>query len=220
MRAIYSVVIMVRGQSAKKPVKGRASSRMSAQQAVPNVYQKMLADATSSSPSQIGEEGRAPKRRRVGGRIITQGDREIPPLDSGINNETAENSELDEPFEDVRPAQQEIVETESEDSADSDVDWEEVQLKDHGSEDGTPGPGQSDGEGLNLVLNDHEKSAKTAMTERPKRKPLTVEDKKLRLEIHKMHVCCLLAHVFLRNHWCNDEKVYVSYHVHPPSSHF
>ena len=209
---------MVRRRSVKKPVNGRATGKTSAQKVVPAVYQEMLADATSSTPSRVGEEGRALKRRRVGGQIITQGDKKASPVQSDVNDGTAENSDFDELFEDVKPTQQQTVKTDSEDSADSDVDWEEVQLKDDGSEGGTPEPNQSNEEGLNLVLNNHEKSSKFAVT--PKRKPLTVEDKKLRLEIHKMHICCLLVHVYLRNHWCNDEKVYVSHYVHPLSLHF
>ncbi|KAK3945638.1 Rad4-domain-containing protein, partial [Diplogelasinospora grovesii] len=40
-----------------------------------------------------------------------------------------------------------------------------------------------------------------------RRKPATREEKDRRVLIHKMHLLCLLAHVELRNRWCNDPRV-------------
>ncbi len=40
-----------------------------------------------------------------------------------------------------------------------------------------------------------------------RRKPATLVERKLRLEVHKWHVLCLLAHLQRRNYWCDDEKV-------------
>lgn len=40
-----------------------------------------------------------------------------------------------------------------------------------------------------------------------RRKPITKEEKELRVEIHKAHILCLLSHVEKRNHWCNDPVV-------------
>ena len=40
-----------------------------------------------------------------------------------------------------------------------------------------------------------------------RRKPVTGSEKKLRLQIHKAHLLCLLGHVYTRNLWCNDEEV-------------
>lgn len=44
---------------------------------------------------------------------------------------------------------------------------------------------------------------------RRKRRPVTSEERRVRLTIHKMHVCYLLYHGFYRNHWCNDEVAQV-----------
>jgi xeroderma pigmentosum group C-complementing protein len=41
----------------------------------------------------------------------------------------------------------------------------------------------------------------------PRRKAVSKAEKVLRLEAHKMHVLCLLAHLDRRNEWCNDEDV-------------
>lgn len=40
-----------------------------------------------------------------------------------------------------------------------------------------------------------------------RRKPITKEEKEQRVETHKAHILCLLAHVEKRNHWCNDPVV-------------
>ncbi|CAI4215444.1 unnamed protein product [Parascedosporium putredinis] len=40
-----------------------------------------------------------------------------------------------------------------------------------------------------------------------KKRPLSKEEKKQRLEVHKVHVLCLLYHCAMRNRWCNDAKV-------------
>lgn len=40
-----------------------------------------------------------------------------------------------------------------------------------------------------------------------RRKPISKEEKGRRVEIHKAHILCLLAHVEKRNHWCNDQVV-------------
>ena len=194
---------MARGRPAKKGPAPKGGEN------VPNVYREMLADAVSSSPSRLSEEGRAVKRRRVGGHIVTQSNSDAVAHESDQGSKAATNSELDELFEDVKPNQQSITQTDSEDSAGSDMNWEEVQLGDAVSQEGTPEVQDDEAEGLDLVLKGEKGEDGHTTSERPKRKPMTAEDKKLRLEIHKMHVCCLLAHVYLRNYWCNDENVYV-----------
>ena len=191
----------------RRPVK--KGSAPVANENVPKVYREMLADAVSSSPSHLGEEGRAVKRRRVGGHIVTQRNRDAAAHESDHKTEARNDSDLDELFEDVQPNQQSIIQTDSEDSADSDMNWEEVQLGNVVSQEGTPEIEDDDAEGLDLVLQGDGGGGGYKRSQRPKRKPLTAEDRKLRVEIHKMHVCCLLAHVYLRNHWCNDEGVYV-----------
>ena len=176
---------------------------------VPDVYRAMLADAVPSSPTKSAEEGRAVKKRRVGGRIVTQ-EQEAPiSYQSDQNSIAADQTDIDDLFEDVKPNQQHVIETGSEDSADSDMDWEEVRFEknvDHGDR---SEPEEDDAGGFNLILNADSDKQKVVARGRAKRKPMTAEDKKLRLEIHKMHLCCLLAHVYIRNHWCNDEKAHV-----------
>lgn len=40
-----------------------------------------------------------------------------------------------------------------------------------------------------------------------KRKPISKAEREKRIEIHKMHICCLLVHAALRNRWCDDAEV-------------
>jgi len=40
-----------------------------------------------------------------------------------------------------------------------------------------------------------------------RRKPINREEKDRRIAVHKTHLLCLLAHVSLRNQWCNDSVV-------------
>lgn len=163
---------------------------------VPDVYKDMLAGALSS-PTQSSGEGRPIKKRRVGGRIVAQRQ----------PNSANEQSDIDDLFEEPTHAPQNIIQTESEDSADSDVNWEEVELKHESDARASTEPEGDVNENLQLVLGGEEQGAPRSKL--IKRKPITAEEKKLRLEIHKMHVCSLLAHVYLRNHWCNDEAIHV-----------
>ena len=56
---------------------------------------------------------------------------------------------------------------------------------------------------LELVLNDPE----TRKAAGPVKRKITAVERRVRLEIHKMHLMCLMTHVSLRNRWCNDKAV-------------
>ncbi|KAF2830899.1 Rad4-domain-containing protein [Ophiobolus disseminans] len=51
------------------------------------------------------------------------------------------------------------------------------------------------------------KSEEMSVKRKLRRRAITSVDKKKRLDIHKMHVLCLLYHVHRRNAWCNDLRV-------------
>lgn len=185
--------------------KSKAAGEVKATNAVPDVYSDMLAEAVSST-TRMSEEGTPVKRRRIGGRIIVQDHDENASQRPEQSLSTSYQKGIDDLFEEPTPTPQHIEQTESEDSADSDEDFEDVDLgnnvKQHDSSDRElEEPG-----GLNLVLTDDNQKASRTMQVR--RKPITTIEKKVRLEIHKMHLCSLLAHVHLRNHWCNDESVH------------
>ena len=193
----------------KTPTKNvRASakrkSRAPRDHSVPAVYEDMLAEAETSSPSKFGEGERVVKKRRVGGRLV--GNDEIKSEGhEGFAGDTENQIDAGSP-EDANFKLLQTIEVESEYSSDSDGAWEEVNLKDgpemdmlDGGEDAQAGP-------IDLVLDIQTKSTPRKAL---RRKPITAESRKTRLVIHKVHLSCLLHHVYLRNHWCNDSRVQV-----------
>ena len=186
--------------------KSKAAGKPNARNIVPDVYGEMLAEAVSSSPTRKSEDARPVKRRRVGGRIVTQGidDNASQPREQSIS--TGDQSGIDDLFEEPKPIPQHIEQTESEDCADSDEDFEDVDLEASIKQHELSDHQKEEPEELNLVLGGDDRN--TSRSAQVRRKPVTSTEKKLRLEIHKMHLCSLLAHVHLRNHWCNDETVH------------
>lgn len=148
---------------------------------------------------------RPPKRRRTAGgaTLTTRYEKTVEPSAAVTGNGASvePGTRVDNP----RPGREQTAYDESSDSIESDLDWEEVDLaqtavqEDDSNQNGA----------LDLVLGGN-KPLKSPERMSRKRKPATTAERKLRLEIHKMHVLCLLAHVHLRNHWCNDEQVHVS----------
>ena len=184
--------------------RGRRKVNDSSASHVPEVYRELLAEA-GFSPARNDEDGRSVKRRRVGGRIVKTG--EVSDEENIVKDEPVElKPDSDTEFEDVLPVRQSIEQSEPDDSEGSNFDWEDVDLKansDRGSVEADDGMATRD-QGLNLVLD-----AKKVL-ERPKRKVVPAIEKKLRLEVHKMNICCLMIHAHIRNHWCNDDIVQVS----------
>ena len=201
---------MARAAKKARNAKPASTNAKSAQAHVPDVYRDMLADVTSSSPTQVSEGGRVVKRRRVGGRVITQcNENDTESLGSNPDGVPTNDSDMDELFEDVKPSRRHIVKSDSEDSAGSDLNWEEVELDGNLERETTDKDDDTEDGEIAIVLEDRSTSQKSLHPEKTKRKPMTTEDKMLRLAVHKMHICSLLAHLHLRSHWCNDEEVYV-----------
>lgn len=174
---------------------------------VPSVYREMLAD-TLSSPTQVSEEGKTVKRRRVAGRMVTQGNEKA--MRDQFNHESGaadDDTDTEKYLLKRNAPREQTVYDESEDSVDSDVDWEEVDLTHDFKGEDPSEQDNVDNMELNIVLgNDADRVHKQ---EAPKRRPVTAAERQLRLEIHKMHLLSLLVHVHIRNHWCNDTKVHV-----------
>ncbi|MCJ1319864.1 hypothetical protein MMC15_005200 [Xylographa vitiligo] len=161
----------------------------------------MLENAVSSSPGTFEDDGRPPKRRRVAGRlVVSQDDQDKPAPKNDPGWEISGDTEGDTDITQPSKLKQQVAYDDSGDSAGSDMDWEEVDLRDNvKNEDTASEPGE-----LNLVLGGNKDSSTRSTIQR--RKPVTAEERKLRLEIHKMHTLSLLVHVQLRNHWCNDRE--------------
>lgn len=176
----------------------------------PDVYQEMLEQAGVSAPDKSSPE-RPLKRRRPGFEEWEKaGEKSQPEVSqSGQPEEEEMDEEEDAEFDDVVlpiPTAQ-TMELESDDEDDEDEEFDllfqditfESPLKEASS---VPQKAQS------LELNLSTASTSMSPSKRPaeRRKPITKEERERRLDIHKMHLLCLLSHVARRNHWCNDAK--------------
>jgi xeroderma pigmentosum group C-complementing protein len=191
--------------------KGRGNGTSSRQNLVPEVFQEMLADA---APTQSGVPERPLKKRRTGRHDDALPAVHVPspaqlaqPLEHDEENlefedvpglskgkgvyEGSSFSEEDELHKNLQTAYRE-----SGDESDESNDWDAFNF------DTLPDEPSGD---LELTL-----SLKPLIQRRnvtPRRKAVTKEDKALRLQIHKMHVLCLLSYMDRRNDWCNDYEV-------------
>lgn len=187
-------------QSSARPVRGRVSRGRQPRREtmrrdqVPEVYREMLEEAEARDPEQFHSD-RPIKRRRVG-------DTKAIPVDSPSLEPTSTPVPTEEEY-----ARQVQTVYDSATSDESDIEWEDVDL-----EQPAPKPSiaplafQENNKTLQITLDqESERRRKTVR----RRKPLTAAEKKLRLDAHKAHLLCLLAHVHLRNRWCNDEGLQV-----------
>lgn len=199
-----------RGKPSASPRKHGTEGRS---QDVPDVYQQMLVDAVSSSPSMFSSEDRPLKKRRVGGRFVTTENAESSatggPTPPDKNAAVDDGSRIGSEDPVARPTI--YKDSDDPDESDgSDMDWEEVDINPN-AEPSTPADERKD---LTLVLGGSDDDPKQSRSQR--RRTITGAERTTRLEIHKMHVMGLLAHAHLRNHWCNDETVQVPFRVEIP----
>ncbi|KAF2749831.1 Rad4-domain-containing protein [Sporormia fimetaria CBS 119925] len=189
-------------------VKTRSSVRRPRQEIeggdVPHVYRDLLSEATPSMAAGPDEDEKPLKKRRTAApsaRATAEATFEHPgePTSSRSDVEhiaapTAVNTST--------LARQTIEDSdESDESDESDMEWEDV-LGDGDTSD------QQDQEpeigGVSITI-EGEKPG-----ERPKGKSkrpgINSAERRRRIDIHKMHIVCLLYHAHQRNTWCNDGK--------------
>ncbi|KAF2452829.1 hypothetical protein BDY21DRAFT_358102 [Lineolata rhizophorae] len=144
------------------------------------------------------------KRRRTARRRAPQSDKdEVEPSKDSLASLFEDKHEKGEEQE----ASEVRIQTVFDDETTDDEDWEDVDL-DNQALDVLKVPEESadknDGD-LSIVLDSQHDGPKT--TKRPQRKGITAAEKKIRLDVHKTHLKCLLAHNHIRNAWCNDASV-------------
>ncbi|KAL6233135.1 hypothetical protein BDW75DRAFT_232235 [Aspergillus navahoensis] len=156
---------------------------------IPEVYREMLAEAEARETSQ-SENERPTKRLKPAGYRAQTAEAQV------VEQETqAMDAE-----ENVAKRPQTVYNSPSE-SEESDMEWEEVDIQ----QPTIPGPISSvtDDAPLRITLGQQEVRKRKVVRHRP----VTAAEKKLRLDVHKTHLLCLLCHVQRRNLWCNDEEV-------------
>ncbi|KAF2203574.1 Rad4-domain-containing protein [Delitschia confertaspora ATCC 74209] len=102
------------------------------------------------------------------------------------------------------PRMLQTVTDDSEVSDESDLEWEDALQQNEGEGEQQQNKEEPVISDVSITIGGDEG---TKTTQRPRRKGITSVEKKLRLDIHKLHVLCLLYHVHRRNTWCNDETV-------------
>ena len=176
----------------------RPSRHATKEGGIPEIYQEMLVEAAASTPSLAKSEGRAPKRRRVEEPLLytLTPDPDTPPTEAQEDGlEIEQDSELT-----TRAPQ--IIYDDFASSDESEADFEDVDLE--------RGLERGDGEAVNkkpLKLDLTQPSGRPETPPAQRRKPATTAEKRLRLDVHKWHVLCLMLHGQHRNRWCDDEEV-------------
>lgn len=181
----------------------RAKGKGKAPNVIPDVFQEMLAEAL---PAQSSVPERPLKKRRVGPKDVlvkTNAPKAAEPED--------EVDDDDIQFEDVLEVDQAKSEnggssalqqtayrdSDDEDSEGSDHDWDalDFDLKDDDEPSGD----------LELTLT--KKDVPQFKSPVQRRRLVGKDEKIIRLQVHKMHVLCLLSFLERRNEWCNDAEV-------------
>jgi xeroderma pigmentosum group C-complementing protein len=180
----------VRSTRSRAPRGRQHTRKRQGDEDVPDVYQEMLDEAEARDPRQFNSE-RPIKRRKVG-------DMKALPVETEQKRPETSN-------DDAQPVQ--TVYDSSSEEEESDIEWEDVEFQ-QPSDSLLKGSAASRGgdEMLEITLEQEPDKRKKIV---PKRKPLSGAEKKVRLDVHKAHVLCLLGHVHIRNLWCNDEEVQV-----------
>ena len=146
---------------------------------LPSVYKDLLAEASAAHSEDI-ESHRPLKRRKV-----------------AASGSAAKSSV-------------QIIEDSSgssDNSDDSEFDFEDVNLEQPGASSPTAAKSQHDDiEDISIAV-ESSKAPKAAQAS--KRKAATPAEKAHRLIVHKLHILCLLGHCMYANSWCNDEQAHV-----------
>ncbi|TVY82826.1 DNA repair protein rhp41 [Lachnellula suecica] len=187
--------LIVENMAANKRGKGK-SKAPAKRSAVPDVYQEMLAEAL---PSQADVPERPLKRRRTGARDAPQVASSSRPMEVEDDEEVEFEDVLD-PDDEPPKTQQTAYRDSDEESEDGDLEWEGVDFE------ALPESGPSGDLELTLTLDKTPPRPKIST----RRKVVSKAERVTRLEIHRMHVLCLLSHVDRRNNWCNDSEVQTS----------
>ncbi|EFQ96301.1 hypothetical protein CFE70_000180 [Pyrenophora teres f. teres 0-1] len=191
------------------------------EESVPAVFQEMLREEQAAKATSADDDGnhdndeRPAKKRKTAPvrKSVTSLIEKKPAVQSQTSLSTASQSPLP-----TRPStalqaelhtnsrvRQTIVD--SDESDDSDMEWEDA-LADDDDEDDTDEGGEAARQvgDISITLGGN-KATDIGTKRKVRRRAITSVDKKRRLDIHKMHILCLLYHVHRRNTWCNDRRV-------------
>ncbi|RPB24529.1 Rad4-domain-containing protein [Terfezia boudieri ATCC MYA-4762] len=170
------------------PARGRR--RPTGVPVLPDVYQEMLRE------SGVGASVAGKKRRKVengGDEVIdTAWPTALEPAVASSSKPV--QLQREKPWEKPELVEEADEELDDSDDDDNEVDWEDVDL--------TTVLEPESGV-LEVTLNSPGEMKRPTL----ERRKITVVDQKIRLEVHKLHLLCLMVHVSRRNKWCNNKQV-------------
>ncbi|KAI1444401.1 Rad4-domain-containing protein [Annulohypoxylon stygium] len=169
---------------------------------IPDIYSEMLADADVQSHATPSER---PLKRRKPGQRNNQSPKkpDLPIVTPKPKEVDKEDDEDDIQFEDVplpTATMQTVLRDSDEEEEDDEIQFENVDFSNPLADLDIADDGNKD-----LELNLSARMAASPRKSADRRKPIGKEEKGRRIEIHKIHLLCLLAHVAQRNRWCNDD---------------
>ncbi|KAK4549520.1 hypothetical protein LTR36_006517 [Oleoguttula mirabilis] len=187
------------------PSSTRRSTRK-AKNALPDVYDDLLAEAAVTDPA--NEPNRPLKRRRILREVSipkyepsggAKGKQPAPkaPADGGDKDRQGVNV--------TGPTGRglQTVEASSDDEDESDFAFEDVDLTRPAATSNVP----ADEDGIADISISLDSPATRKPRVQARRKPASFAEKAHRLLVHKAHVLCLLGHCIYANSWCNNEVV-------------
>jgi xeroderma pigmentosum group C-complementing protein len=191
---------MARGRRASTALRrrnGNSSSGVarSNDDPVPEVFRDMLEIETVTDPT----TRHSTKKRRVGSKamvISEENEESLPNL--AIPGDDQADDDANYPVQTT---------FDSDDDSEDNFEWEDVNLDIPMSEQNLASHAVS--ESLSIVVSSAGNALPTP-SKRKTRKPPTNAERKMRLDIHKVHFLCLLYHCLIRNHWCNDAQLQVN----------
>ncbi|KAL4929884.1 putative DNA repair protein Rad4 [Aspergillus undulatus] len=183
----------------RTPRTRRSRRRDEDEDEIPEVYRGMLAEAEArenENGSTSSGTDRPAKRFKPAGYRATAAEAPAP-----VADREQDAVDVDKDDEHTAKKLQTVYNSPSE-SEESDIEWEEVDTQ----QAALPASASSitnDVEPLQITLGQQDDRKRRVV----RRKPVTAAERKLRLDVHKTHLLCLLCHVQRRNLWCNDEEV-------------
>lgn len=182
------------------PRRARQSLKPQAPNDETSVYRELLAeDAQSRAPDR---ESRPLKKRRT--RPPTPEDRR------GVESHEEDGQRAKD--EDGHEPLRQVIYNDSTSSGgddESDAEFEDVDLGLH-SDSSSIGKVEPDSGTQDLVIQLDIPRPSTSKGHKQRRLPSSKVEKEKRVQIHKLHICCSLVHLYVRNSWCNDTGLHVS----------
>ena len=165
---------------------------------LPGVYGERIAEALAEEQAESARS-RPLKRRKASEEPSSKIELDIDFFGVPAGRGTPAPTETD--VEQVSRLQQ-VTLTEFDSATESDVEFEDVEL------DPTVEEANYDDKPEQKTLELNLSNMTTSKRAAPRRKPISVAERRLRLAVHKTHIVMLLSHLKCRNQWCNSESVH------------